>query len=334
MKRYPAPPTSCAERPDPALERRIDGYVARIAAAAAKDPDGYLNTYTQLVEPEHRGAPNGGNDREQHDLYNAGCLVEAGVHYYRATGKTELLRVAARLANHMCDVMGPPPRQNIVPGHALGEAAMVELYPTVPRTAGTEEADATCRGRGAVPAARPVLGRQPRPPRGPARLRGLRPGRHGRSSSRRQSRATPSARRCMAAGLTRLASATGREEYRRAARRLWENMTGRRMYVTGGVGAIAGDEKFGGDYVLPNDGYLETCAAVGAGFFHQRDEPRAPATPAYADELERGAVQRRRSAACRSRGTVLLREPAGGGEEPRCGGRGTPAPVARRCSSS
>src|SRR6478672_12750903 len=114
--------------PDEQLERRIDGYVARIAAAADKDPDGYLNTHTQLVEPNHRWGMNGGDDREQHDLYNAGCLVEAGVHYYRATGKTELLRVAVRLANHMCDVMGPPPRKNVVPGHALGEATMVELY--------------------------------------------------------------------------------------------------------------------------------------------------------------------------------------------------------------
>jgi DUF1680 family protein len=29
-----------AERPDPALKARLDGYVDRIAAAAAKDPDG------------------------------------------------------------------------------------------------------------------------------------------------------------------------------------------------------------------------------------------------------------------------------------------------------
>jgi len=43
-----------AARPDPALEARIDGYIVRIAAAAAKDPDGYLNTYTQLKEPTHR----------------------------------------------------------------------------------------------------------------------------------------------------------------------------------------------------------------------------------------------------------------------------------------
>src|SRR6476469_7955494 len=45
----------------------------------------------------------------------------------------------------------------------------------------------------------------------------------------------------LASGLTELASATGREDYRNTAGRWWENMVGRRMYVTGGLGAIAQD---------------------------------------------------------------------------------------------
>ncbi|RYG66600.1 glycoside hydrolase family 127 protein, partial [bacterium] len=56
-------------------------------------------------------------------------------------------------------------------------------------------------------------------------------------------------------------------EYVDVAQRLWENMVGRRMYVTGGIGSYADDEKFGPDYHLPNDGYLETCAAVESCFF-------------------------------------------------------------------
>src|ERR1019366_459832 len=57
-----------------------------------------LHTYTQMKEPDHRWGQNGGNDRWQHDLYNAGAMVEAGVHFYRATGKTKLLEVATRIA--------------------------------------------------------------------------------------------------------------------------------------------------------------------------------------------------------------------------------------------
>src|SRR5512136_182479 len=113
---------------DTALEARLDGYIERIAAAAAKDANGYLNTYTQLKQPTHRWGLNGGDDNWQHDVYNAGAMIEAAVHYYRATGKTALLAVAAKLANHMCDVMGPPPRKNVVPGHSLGEEALVKLH--------------------------------------------------------------------------------------------------------------------------------------------------------------------------------------------------------------
>ena len=114
-----------ASKPDPGLEHRLDGYIDRIAAAAAQEPEGYLNTWTQLMAPNHRWGLNGGNDVQQHDVYNASALVEAAVHYYRATGKTRLLQVATKLANHMADVMGPPPKQNVVPGHSLGEEALV-----------------------------------------------------------------------------------------------------------------------------------------------------------------------------------------------------------------
>src|SRR5271170_1592581 len=98
-----------ASQADPALEARLDGYIARIADAAAKDPDGYLNTYTQMKEPTHRWGLDGGNDVRQHDMYNAGALIDASIHYYQATGKTRLLTVSVRLANYMTDVMGPPP---------------------------------------------------------------------------------------------------------------------------------------------------------------------------------------------------------------------------------
>ena len=55
-----------------------------------------MNTYTQLKEPSHRWGLNGGDDNWQHDVYNARALVEAAVHDYRATGKTQLLGVAVR----------------------------------------------------------------------------------------------------------------------------------------------------------------------------------------------------------------------------------------------
>lgn len=63
-------------------------------------------------------------------------------------------------------------------------------------------------------------------------------------------------------------------------------MTGKKMYVTGGVGATAAGEAFGTDCFLPNDGYLETCGAVGAAFF-ARNLNLLTGDARYADVLER-----------------------------------------------
>ena len=80
-------------KPDPELEGRLDGYIKRIEKAAGYSGDGYLNTWTQLMEPDHRFGFNGGFLRWQHDVYNVGAMVEAAVHYWEATKKTKLLLV-------------------------------------------------------------------------------------------------------------------------------------------------------------------------------------------------------------------------------------------------
>ncbi len=274
-----------AERPDPALEKRLDGYIERIAAAAAKDPDGYLNTWTQLMAPDKRWGLNGGNDVQQHDLYNAGALVDAGVNYYRATGKTRLLAVAVKLANDMADVMGPPPKKNIVPGHSLGEEALVKLY-------------LVFRDNPKLKSEIPV----PVDERRYLKLaefwidnRGNHDGRadYGRYAQDdrpvlQQPTIEGHAVRAtlLSTGLVSAAMATGRDDYLAEARRLWENMVERRMYITGGLGSSVDQERFVADFELPNNGYLETCAAVGGGFFHH-NMSLALADARYADELER-----------------------------------------------
>lgn len=274
-----------ASRRDPALEARIDGYVERIGAAAARDPDGYVNTWTQLEQPTRRWGLNGGDDNWQHDVYNAGALVDAAVHYYRATAKTALLRIATRLANHMCDVMGPPPKKNVVPGHALAEEAFVklcilfrekpELKDEMPVPIDEERylrlAEFWIENRGHHE------GRKSFGPYGQDHLPVL----EQETIEGHAVRAT-----LLLAGLAAAARWNGRGDYARAAERLWENMVSRRMHVTGGVGAFADGERFGPDYQLPNDAYLETCAAVGAAFFHHNLNLLS-GDARCADELER-----------------------------------------------
>jgi len=295
-------------KPDPELEAQLDGYIARIAAAAATNPNSYLNTYTQLDEPGHEWGLHGGLQIWQHEVYNAGALVDAGIHYYEATGKTTLLETGVRFANYMSELMGPPPKTQIVPCHPLPEEALVKLYelfrenPELKQKlhVPVREADYLAlaefwienrghnigkpdwdKDRQAAEAfvrhqeygdGRPSWGAYAMDDKPVFEQETL----HGHAV-----RAT-----LLCAGITAAAKVNARRDYIEAVNRLWNNMVLKRMHITGGVGAYALEEKFGPDYVLPNDAYLETCAAVGAAFFH-RNMNVAFGDARHVDELER-----------------------------------------------
>jgi DUF1680 family protein len=262
-----------AAQRDPALEARLDGYIARIVAAQAKDPGGYINTWTQTMAPQtQRWGMNGGDDRSQHDVYNSGAMIEAGVHYYRATGHTALLEAATRMANLMCDTIGPPPKANVIPGHSLSEEALVKLYRLYREN--------------------PEAKRSVKVPVDEERYlklaeffidaRGHYEGRTGRNKSygeygqdqaplaQQQTLEGHAVRATLfCTGIAAAARVNNRADYLTAAQRFWDSFVRHRMYLTGAAGAIGGDEKFGPDYFLPNNGYMETCAAVGGGFFNR-----------------------------------------------------------------
>lgn len=275
-----------AARPDPILEKRLDGYIARIAAAQARDTNGYLNTWTELEHPNQRWGLNGGNDGYQHEMYNVGALCEAAIHYYRATGKTTLLKVAVKLANYTCDQVGPSPKHELVPNHAIVEEAFANLYlllrehpdlkPSMPGQVDErrylELAQYWVEARGHQRKDQPSYGAY----------------NQDHQSVFEQTTVEGHAVRAvlLGAGVTSLAGINGRSDYREAAIRLWRNMTEQKMYVTGGIGATAAGEAFGTNYFLPNDGYLETCGAVGAAFF-SRNLNLLTGDARYADVLER-----------------------------------------------
>jgi DUF1680 family protein len=75
----------------------------------------------------------------------------------------------------------------------------------------------------------------------------------------------------MYAGIADVAALTGDRAYIAALDRIWENMAGRKLYITGGIGATGSGEAFGRDYELPNmTAYNETCAAIGNDFWNHR----------------------------------------------------------------
>jgi len=75
----------------------------------------------------------------------------------------------------------------------------------------------------------------------------------------------------MYSGMTDMAALTGDEEYQKALDTLWDNVVGKKMYITGGIGSRGGGESFGGDYELPNaSAYCETCAAIANALWNHR----------------------------------------------------------------
>ncbi|HZR19879.1 MAG TPA: beta-L-arabinofuranosidase domain-containing protein [Verrucomicrobiae bacterium] len=275
-----------AARPDPVLESRIDAYIARIAAAQTRDTNGYLNTWTELQHPNQRWGLNGGNDGYQHEMYNVGALCEAAVHYCQATGKNNLLNVAVKLANYTCYQIGPAPKYELVPNHAIVEEAFANLYLFFREHPGLKRDLAVPVDESRYLA----LAQYWVEARGHPRKDQLSYGSYNQDHEPVFEQTTIEGHAVRAAllcsGVTALAGINGRDDYRQAALRLWGNMCGKKMYVTGGIGATAAGEAFGKDYFLPNNGYLETCGAVAAAFFDQNLDLLA-GDARYADALER-----------------------------------------------
>lgn len=260
--------------PDPAIEARLDGYIEQIAAA--QEEDGFLCTQTQCCYPDRRWGENGGDIIIQHDLYDQGALIEAGIHHYRATGKTALLEIAVRSAGLICRYIGYPPKANRVPGHSLPEEAMVKLCRLF--------RDESKRDRNLVL----LMERydiRPEQYLDVARFWYDNRGNHqGRTLSWDKRFPPPynqdhlpfaEQREAMGhavrATLCYTGAAAVQQEldagYRDALDALWDSVTLRKMHISGGIGTRHDIEGFDVDYNLPNNAYLETCAGVGLAFW-------------------------------------------------------------------
>ena len=67
----------------------------------------------------------------------------------------------------------------------------------------------------------------------------------------------------MYAAMTDIAALKDDSDYLKAVDKLWNNVVGKKLYITGGVGATRHGEAFGRNYELPNStAYCETCAAI------------------------------------------------------------------------
>jgi DUF1680 family protein len=247
---------SLAVQPDAKLSGYLDNLISLIASA--QEPDGYLYT-ARTIDPQHPHAWSGSERwiRESdgsHELYDAGHLFEAAVAHYQATGETNLLKVAIKEADLLCKTFGPATNQlHYWPGHEIVEMGLAKLY----RVTGNERYLALAKYF--------------------IDVRGTRPGGDDYHQSRippvRQTSAVGHAVRAgyLYSGMADVAALTGDQNYLRAIDAIWENVVGKKLYVTGGIGARHDGEAFGSNYELPNlTAYNETCAAVANVYWNQR----------------------------------------------------------------
>ncbi len=242
--------------PDKQMERYIDSVLTVVAAA--QEPDGYLYT-SRTMNPGHPHEWAGADRWEleevlSHEFYNLGHMVEGAIAYYQATGKKNFLNIAIRYADCVERAIGSNAGQLVrVPGHQIAEMALCKLYLVTGERRYLNLAKFFLDKRGYTDvhdvysqSHKPVL---------------------------EQDEAVGHAVRAayMYSGIADVAALTGDTAYIRAIDRIWENVTSKKLYITGGIGATNQGEAFGENYELPNmSAYCETCAAIGNVYWNYR----------------------------------------------------------------
>lgn len=264
---------SLINHPDPELEKTADEAIDIVCAAQAEN--GYLDTY-YIINGMDRIFT---NLRDHHELYCFGHLVEGAVAYWQATGKDKLLKAAERYADFIASKFGPEEGKcKGYPGHEIAEMALARLYEVTGQHKYLDLSRFFLDMRGTKPYYFDIEEKERAEHDGvPYREPAPEEIRHAYHQShypvREQTEAVGHAVRAvyLYSGMADVARLTGDEAMFEACERLWNNITGEKLYITGGIGGTHIGEAFSFGFDLPNDtAYSETCAAIGLAFFARR----------------------------------------------------------------
>ena len=250
---------SLQTHPDPQLDRFLDGIIAIVGAA--QEPDGYLTTY-KTIDPSRSPAdwlkPGPKWDLElsgSHELYNSGHLFEAAYAHFRATGKRTLLDIALKNADLLDRTFGPGKRLT-PPGHQIVETGLFKLAEVTGEERYRRLARFFLDQRGNA-AGHELSG----------------PYNQDHAPVVKQDEAVGHAVRAayMYSAMVDVATIEDEALYREAVEKIWTDVVGRKLYLTGGLGARHDGEAFGAPFELPNrTAYAETCAAIASVYWNQR----------------------------------------------------------------
>lgn len=263
---------SLAVQYDAELDAYLDSVINLIALA--QEDDGYLCTC--VTNKCYRLSGWWGRNRwerlNSHELYNCGHLYEAAVAHYKATGKRTLLDVAIKNADLICEVFGPNEGQKHVPsGHPIVEMALCKLYKVTDNQKYLDLAKYFVEetGRGTDGHRLNAYSQDHMP-------------------ILQQDEIVGHAVRAgyLYSGVADVASLTQDTAYFNALCRIWDNMAGKKLYITGGIGSRPQGEGFGPNYELHNHvNYCETCASIANVYWNYRMF-LATGESKYADVLE------------------------------------------------
>lgn len=267
---------------NPDLEKRVDSILNRILAA--QEDNGYLVSYFTAKEPDKKWA----DMRTNHELYNAGHFFEFAVEHYRLTGDSKAIDAAKKFADYIDQTFGIGKRYEVC-GHQEIELALIKLYRATgeKRYLDLSRFFIDERGHAHGMERKPFT---PGPFVEPARDPGLTDQeyekavwraklywRNGRMQDHKpllqQTEAVGHAVRAAYtyATMADLARFSDAPEYAKAVRILWDDVVGKKMHLTGGIGtAEFGDEGFGNPYKLPNKTYCESCSSIAHVFWQHR----------------------------------------------------------------
>ncbi|WP_417259101.1 glycoside hydrolase family 127 protein [Celeribacter sp.] len=241
--------------PDADLSQRMEDYIGVIAAA--QEDDGYLNTQITLTDLARW------SDIEHHEMYNLGHLFTTACLHHQVTGTRTFLDIAIRAANNLYEtfITRDPDlaRFGFNPSQIMG---LVELYRETSDGRYLALARIFVENRGANPDM---------------------PGNNGDQSQARvpvleETEAVGHAVTgpYLWAGAADILMEADEPALMEAITRIWEDSTYRKMYITGGIGALHKGtsershpryeqiaESYGRPYQLPSDSaYNETCANI------------------------------------------------------------------------
>ncbi len=221
--------------------------------------DGYLNSEHQQIEPEKIF-----RDRDRHELYCAGHLIEAAIAYHEATGRDRFLHIMERY----CDCIErafiiEKTAGFVTPGHEEIETALFRLY----RHTGNEKyrtmAEFFLENRGRAEEMTIYCESGESAPKGCQDDVDIR---HLSEANGHCVRAL-----YLYAGIADMALENRDEALFSNLESVYDDITKRKMYITGGVGSTPRTESFTVPYDLPNrTAYSESCCAIAMMRFASR----------------------------------------------------------------